>query len=194
MEEFAAMLPAVLALMGTPGPVTLASAGFGAAWGPSAFRHVAAMTAGTATVMVLVAAGITGLVASIPGAQPVLTALAGAYFLYLAWRIATAPPLASLHAADARPPLLAVYAMAVANPKAFGAMAALFSGFPLLADPVAGAVLKTALLASFALTINTVWMLGGTALAGVMRDPVRSRALNLGFAALLVASVAALFV
>ena len=168
MDEFAAMLPAVLALMGTPGPVTLASAGFGAAWGLSAFRHVAAMTAGTATVMVLVAVGITGLVASIPGAAPVLTALAGAYFLYLAWRIA--------------------------NPKAFGAMAALFSGFPLLADPVTGAALKTGLLTSFALTINTVWMLGGTALAGVMRDPVRSRALNLGFAALLVVSVLTLFV
>ena len=84
--------------------------------------------------------------------------------------------------------------MAVANPKAFGAMAALYSGFPLMADPVAGAALKTGLLASFALTINTGWMLGGTALAGVMRDPVRSRALNLGFAAMLVVSVAALFV
>ena len=192
MENFGAMMAVAVVLMGTPGPVTLASAGFGAAFGLRAMGHVAAMTAGTATVMVLVAAGITGLVAAVPGAVPLLTVAAALYMLWLAWKIATAPPLGALSADATLPPRAGVYAMAVANPKAYGAMAALFSGFPLLPDPVQGAVLKVALLSGFALAVNTTWMLGGTMLAGLMRSPVASRILNIAFAILLVGSVATL--
>jgi len=190
MENFAPMMAAVLALMGTPGPVTLASAASGAAYGRRAFPYVVALTAGTFTVIVLVAAGVTGLVETVPGAAPVITALAGAYILYLAYRIATAPPLGELDRSAGPPPLIGAYAMAVANPKAWGAMGALFSGFDLLpGDPVTGGVLKAAMLGCFALTINTTWMIGGAALARVLRDPVASRGLNLFFAVLLVLSI-----
>jgi len=192
MENLLSLSAAVVALMSTPGPVTLASAAFGASHGLRAFPHIAAMTAGTVTIMVAVALGITGLMASLPGAAPMIAALAGAYILYLAYRIATAPPAGALAADIALPPLIGVYAMAVANPKAWGAMGALFSGYPLLADPVAGAALKVVLLTGAALAINIGWMLGGSALAGMMRSPRASRALNLGFSLLLVASVAAM--
>jgi len=194
MENLAPLAAAVVALMSTPGPVTLASAAFGAAYGVRAFPQVATMTAGTVTVMVLVAAGVTGLLASLPGVRPVLTALAGAYILYLAWRIATAPAVRRLAPNAALPTLPGIYAMAVANPKAWGAMGALFSGFPLLPDPVAGAMLKVALLSCCALTINTTWMLCGTALARLMQNPRAGRALNLAFGLLLAASVVAMLV
>ena len=94
MENVTAMVPAIIALMASPGPVTLASAALGAAYPWSiALPRVLAMTIGTATVIVLVASGVTGLITAMPGAAPVLMVLAGSYILYLAWKIATAPPI-----------------------------------------------------------------------------------------------------
>lgn len=192
MENVAAMVPVILALMASPGPVTLASAALGAAYPWTvALPRVVAMTAGTATVIVLVATGVTGLVTAVPGVAPVLTVLAGAYILYLAWKIATAPPVGA-RAGDA-PLLVGAYLMAVGNPKAFAAMGALFSGYPLFADdPVRTAIAKALALPLVALCINTSWMLGGSVLRGMMSDPKISRVINICFSAALVISVAAM--
>lgn len=192
MENIAAMVPAILALMASPGPVTLASAALGAAYPWSiALPRVVAMTAGTATVIFLVASGVTGLITAVPGAAPILTAMAGGYILYLAWKIATAPPIGT-STGDA-PLLMGAYLMAVANPKAFAAMGALFSGFPLFpGDPVKTATIKAAGLPLIALCINTTWMLGGSALRSLMSDPKISRIVNVAFALSLICSVAAM--
>ena len=191
MENFAAMLPAIVALMLSPGPVTLTSAAFGAAYGWRAARLVLVMTAGTATIIVMVALGVFGLVTVIPGIEPVLMGLGGAYILYLAWKIWQAPPATARQAGAAMPAALGVYLMALANPKAYAAMAALFSGFPLIEDdPLANGIVKSVTLISCATTINLGWMSVGTALARVLSDPVRSRILNRFFAVLLVLSVA----
>lgn len=191
MDRILALMPAVLALMASPGPVTLASAAMGAAYPRRvAALRVLVMTTGTATVIVMVAIGVTGLVTAIPGAAPVLTLAAAGYILYLAWKIATAPPIARA-AAEAPPALTAIYLMAIANPKAWAAMGALFSGFPLIdGAPVLNGVVKAVLLTCFALTINMSWMLAGSALASVLRNPRASRGLNVTMAVLLVLSVA----
>ncbi|HUS55307.1 MAG TPA: LysE family translocator [Thermohalobaculum sp.] len=194
MDGLIALFTAALALMGSPGPATLSSAAAGAAYRLRAVPYVLGISLGTITVMVLVAAGVTGLVTSIPGAAPVISGLAAAYILYLAWRIATAPPVGALDHQAAPPPFLGGYALAVVNPKAYGAMGALFSGFPLIPDdPVTGGILKVAMLAAFALAINATWMSVGAGLARAMRNPRTSRALNIMFAVLLVASVVAAF-
>ena len=146
METLPALLIAALALMAS-GPVTLASAAAGAAWPGRATAYVLAMSTGTITVILLVAVGVTGLVASIPGARPVIAAAGMGYILYLAWRIASAPPIGALSADRRPPPLLGGYAMAIANPKAWAAFAALFSGYPLIPDdPVAGGAAKAVIL------------------------------------------------
>jgi threonine/homoserine/homoserine lactone efflux protein len=194
MEGLAALLAAALALMGSPGPATMSCAAAGAAYRGRALPYACGVSLGTITVMVLVAAGVTGLVASVPGAAPVIMVLAAAYILYLAWKIGTAPPVGALESQAAAPPFLGGYALAVVNPKAYGAMGALFSGFPLIAgDPVANGVAKVAILAALALAINLAWMSTGTALARAMREPRTSRMLNVTFAVLLLASVAAMF-
>ena len=192
MENVTAMVPAIIALMASPGPVTLASAALGAAYPWSiALPRVLAMTIGTATVIVLVASGVTGLITAMPGAAPVLTVLAGSYILYLAWKIATAPPIGE-RSGDA-PLLLGAYLMAVANPKAFAAMGALFSGYPLFpGDPVKTALVKAAGLPLIALCINTTWMLSGSILRSLMSDPKISRIVNITFAVSLICSVAAM--
>ena len=190
MDGLIALFTAALALMGSPGPATLSSAAAGAAYRLRAVPYVLGISLGTITVMVLVAAGVTGLVTSIPGAAPVISGLAAAYILYLAWRIATAPPVGALDRQATAPPFIGGYAMAIVNPKAYGAMGALFSGFPLIPDdPVNDGMLKVAVLSGFALVINTTWMSLGAGLARAMRNPRTSRALNVVFAVLLVASV-----
>lgn len=187
------MFPAMVGLMASPGPVTLASAAAGAAYGWRAWPYVFVMTTGTLTVILLVALGVTGLISSLPGATPVIVALAGAYILWLAWKIANAPPVGELADQASLPPLWGGYVMAVLNPKAYGAMAAIFSGFPLMPDaPVIGGALQSAILFCWALTVNTIWMAAGVILAGLMRNPLHNRILNVCFAGLLVVSVAML--
>ena len=191
MENLLALVAAALPLMGTPGPVTLASAAAGAAYGArQASLYVVCMTAGTLTVISLVAAGLTGLVLALPGAAPVLAACAGCYILYLAWKVATAPPLDRLESGAARPALLGGYAMAVMNPKAYAAFIALFSGYPLIdGAPVFGTIIKVAFLACLALCVNLIWMTLGARLAQFMSSPRASRALNIAFAFMLILSV-----
>lgn len=193
MDSLIALLIAALALMGSPGPATLSSAAAGAAYRVRAVPYVAGVSSGTITVILLVAAGVTGLVTSVPGAAPVITVLAGAYILYLAWKIATAPPAGALDSQSHAPPFLGGYALAVANPKAYGAMGALFSGFPIVEqDPVAGGMLKVILLSALAVVINLTWMSAGAGMARAMRNPRTSRVLNITFAILLLASVTAM--
>jgi threonine/homoserine/homoserine lactone efflux protein len=194
MDGVIALLTAATALMGSPGPATLSSAAAGAAYRLRAVPYVIGISLGTMTVIVLVAAGVTGLVTSIPGAAPVISVLAGGYILYLAYRIATAPPVGALDHQAMAPPLIGGYALAIANPKAYGAMGALFSGFPIVQDdPVAGGILKVVILSVFALAVNTTWMSVGAGLARAMQNPRTSRMLNVTFSLLLVASVVAAF-
>ena len=193
METLPAFLGAALAMMATPGPVTLASAAAGAAWPGRATGFVLAMSAGTLTIILLVAAGITGLVAAVPGAAPFAAAVGAGYILYLAWKIATAPPLGS-DQGTAPPSLAGAYAMALVNPKAWGAFVALFSGFPLLpGDPLAGGALKAAILCCLPPVINLTWMIAGSWLASRLRGPMIGRLFNPAMAMVLVTSVAAAF-
>ena len=70
--------------------LTAIGAAFGARRGSA---YLAGIVVGMVAVMVIVASGVVGLLLAVPGATPVVTVLAAAYFIYLAWRIATAPPL-----------------------------------------------------------------------------------------------------
>lgn len=193
MENVVAMIPAIVALMLSPGPVTLTSAAFGAAYGWRAVRLVLVMTSGTATVIALVALGVFGLVTVLPGVEPVLMTLGGIYILYLAWKIWSAQPVEARQVDAVMPAAIGVYLMAVANPKAWAAMAALFSGFPLIeGDPLANGILKSAMLICCATTINLSWMSVGAVLSRMLSDPALSRVLNRAFAVMLVASVVAM--
>ena len=83
--------------------------------------------------MAIVASGVVGLLLAVPGATPIVTVLAAAYFLCLAWRIATAPPLAADTAQRRAPTFVGGLLLSLVNPKGYAAMAALFSGFVLRA-------------------------------------------------------------
>ena len=88
-----------------------------------------------------------GLVLAVPGAAAVVGSLAAAYMIYLAYRIATAPTLAEDSGQGSPPSFGGGVFLALANPKAYAAMAALFSGFVLVRErPEVDAAVKTAIL------------------------------------------------
>lgn len=192
MQDLLGFVLAGFALAGSPGPNTLSLAATGAAFGARrGLAYMAGLNVGMLAVMAVTASGLIGMLLAIPGAKPAITAAAAAYFVYLAWRIATAPPLGADAGDRRQPSFLAGVTLSLVNPKAYAAMAALFSGFVLVPGRVGPDVAaKIAALAVVIIVVNIAWLGSGAALTRVFRDPRASRALNLGFAALLLASVA----
>lgn len=195
MENAPSFVLAGIALTGSPGPATLGLAAAGAAFG---FRRslplFAGILVGVLVVMLATAAGLTGLVLAQPGLGPAVTILAVGYMLYLAYRIATAPLPAQSSGTDRPPGFVAGLFLGFGNPKAYAAMAALYSGFVLVPGrPVADAAAKTVVLVAIMLVVDWLWLLLGSALTSIFCQPVAGRAINVLFAVLLVASVALAF-
>lgn len=192
MENLVGFIVAGFALTGSPGPATLGLAAAGAAFGARrSLGFMLGITTGVTCVMAITASGVIGLVLSLPGMVPVAATLAAAYMLYLAWRIATAPPLSEKAGEGIAPSYLGGVFLALANPKAYAAMTALFSGFVLIAgEPLQDAFAKGAVLVCTILIVNPIWLNVGAALTKLFRSPRANRAINVTFAVLLVISVA----
>jgi threonine/homoserine/homoserine lactone efflux protein len=191
MEGLSGFLLAAVALAGSPGPATLSLAASGAAFGVRRVAgYLVGIGVGMVAVMAITASGLIGLMLALPGVAPVVTVAAAAYFLWLAWRIAMAPPLTE-DTAQRRPPSFgAGFALSLINPKGYAAMAALFSGFVLLRDRViADAVVKIAVLTAVITAVNILWLMSGAVLTRFFRDPRANRIVNVAFAVLLLASV-----
>ena len=191
MEGLLGFILAGLALAGSPGPATLSLAATGAAFG--ARRGIGYMTGinlGMVAVMAVTASGIVGLLLALPGATPVVIGLSSAYFAYLAFRIATAPPLADAGDERQQPSFAGGVFLSLVNPKGYAAMAALFSSFVLIRDRFdLDVAAKIAVLAILIAAVNVAWLFMGAALTRFFRDPRRNRIINVTFAVLLLASV-----
>jgi len=192
MERLLGFVLAALALAGSPGPATLSLAAAGAAFGlRRALGYMAGLVIGMVVVMAITATGVVGVLLALPGATPVIVALAAAYFAYLAVRIATAPPLVEDARQRRRPSFAGGVFLSLVNPKGYAAMAALFSGFVLVRERLdLDLAAKTAVLAAIITAVNLAWLGAGAALTRYFRDPATNRAVNVTFAVLLVASVA----
>jgi threonine/homoserine/homoserine lactone efflux protein len=195
-DHLSAFIMAGLALTGSPGPATLSLAAAGAAFGLRRSIGLAAgIIAGVLAVMLATATGLSGLLLAQPILGPVVKVLAAAYIVYLAWCIATAPALDDAARPARVPTFLQGVFLGVGNPKAYVAMAALFSGFVLHAHAVVTDVmLKSLILVAMMVVVDLAWLLAGAMLARAMRRPRLNRAINIAFAVALVASVAIGFV
>jgi threonine/homoserine/homoserine lactone efflux protein len=191
VDSLASFLIAALALAGSPGPNTLSVAATGAAFGRAkGFRYMLGVNLGMAIVIAMVGSGVTGFVLTIPGAAPVITGLAALYFLYLAYRIATSPPLTANAKPGAEPKWFEGVLLSLVNPKGYAAMAAMFSTFTLLhSNAVADGALKYCLLLTVIVVVNLCWLCAGVGMTKLMQDPRSSRTLNLVFAFALILSI-----
>jgi threonine/homoserine/homoserine lactone efflux protein len=185
-------LLAALALAGSPGPATLSLTATGAAFGARrGVAYLVGIVVGMVAVMAIVASGVVGLLLAVPGATPVVTVLAAAYVLYLAWRIATAPPLDTGAEQRRAPTFVAGLLLSMVNLKGYAAMAALYSGFVLIPERLAPDVAAKMMVLTLIITaVNVAWLMAGAALTRFFREPRTNRAINVTFALLLVASVA----
>jgi threonine/homoserine/homoserine lactone efflux protein len=121
--------------MGSPGPSTMSATVVGAAFGlRRSLRYAFGLVLGTTTVLLAVAAGVVAIPLSVPRGAGVLAAISAAYMLYLASRIATAPPLHGARELRTAPALWGGFMLAIANPKAYLAIGAVFAGTSLFAD------------------------------------------------------------
>ena len=192
MEDLFGFVLAGFALAGSPGPATLSLAATGAAFGARrGLGYMAGIVIGMVVVMCIIATGVTGMMLAIPGATPVVASMAGAYIVYLAYRIATAPPLAENTGQHRQPSFVGGVFLSLVNPKGYAAMAALFSGFVLVGERLhLDAALKIVILVAIIIAVDVAWLFVGAALTRLFREPGINRAINVTFAVLLVASVA----
>ncbi len=192
-SELPGFIAAALALLGSPGPATLSLAAAGAAYSVKDCRtYLIGLTIGGMLVVVGVAAGLLTAVLAVPHAAPVLAVISFTYLGYIAYRIATAPPLDDADAVARAPGFISGLVLNLTNPKAYAAFAALFSGFDLMPQaPVYSAMVKALFCIVILCIINPTWLFAGNALRHVLQDRRVGRLVNIGFAVLLLASVAA---
>ncbi|TGU97187.1 LysE family translocator [Mesorhizobium sp. M00.F.Ca.ET.151.01.1.1] len=195
-RQLLALLLAATVVMGSPGPATISVTAVGAAFGlRDSLRYTGGIVLGTIAVLLVVATGVMAVLESMPKLAPLLVVASAAYILYLAFKIATAPALAARAAEASRPTWLAGFLLAVANPKAYVAIAAVFAGTSSRkGDVELGLWTKLTVLAVMIVVIHAVWLVAGAAFARFLRRPVASRIINLVFAAtLLLTTVLAVY-
>lgn len=178
-------------LMGSPGPATLSLAAIGSAFGFSrGIPYLAGIVFGTTGVLILIASGLTTMLLAAPGLIGVLSILAAGYILYLAWKIATAPVGAQESRSAASPAMLPGFVLAIANPKAFAAIGAVYASHTIVqADLALDTAAKTFALFLVIVLVNTSWLAMGALFASMLTDPVIGRITNIGMAVILVISV-----
>lgn len=176
-----------LVIMGSPGPATISLVAAASVQGVRrSVPYLVGIILGTTLVLVAVASGITAALLAIPAVGSALTAISAAYILWLAFRIATTPPV-SEQTAGQRPFSLAGGALlGLGNPKAWIAIAAVFASAHLADAAATDAAVKIAVLTAMIIVICATWLLAGTSLTPLLRHPQRARVVNAALAVLLV--------
>ena len=173
----------------TPGPNNLmlmaSSANFGVR---RTVPHMLGVALGFVFMAVLVGAGLAQAFAAVPRLYAVLKVVSVAYLLFLAWKIATAPPPG--HAARAGRPMtfLAAAAFQWVNPKAW-AMALTAVSVYAPSQTAAGIAAVAVVFGLVNLPSVGTWAVLGQGMRRVLTNPARMRGFNVLMAILLVASL-----
>ncbi len=186
---------AALPLMGSPGPATLSLAGLGSAFG---FRvglpYMFGIILGTMVVLLMIATGVTTLVLAQPILLAILSGIAGVYILYLAVKIATAPVGQVAATSENAPAFLPGFSLAIANPKAFAAIGAVYSSHSIApGNLIVDTTCKLLALTVVILIFSVIWLAFGATFSKFLRNPMIGRATNVVFAVMLVLSVGSLW-
>jgi threonine/homoserine/homoserine lactone efflux protein len=179
----------------TPGPNNLMVAAAAANNGiTDTVPHILGIAVGFTLMLAIVAGGLGGVVEAVPLLHPVLQWVGAVWLLYLAWKIATAPPPSEQRS---RPPLgfFGAAAFQWVNPKAWmialsAASEFVVPGRPLLLE--AGRI--AGIFAIVAIPCILPWAMLGSGTARILNAPHRLRAFNVVMAGLLVASVVPMLV
>ena len=191
IETFLSLILFALVAAVTPGPNNLMLLASGVNFG---FRrtipHMSGIAAGFVVLMLAVGGGIGAVMTLYPALNTALKIAGAAYLLYLAWMIASTRSLEDKGDRGSEPmSFMQAVAFQWVNPKAW-VMA--LTAFALYSDPQKPVMSGFLVIASFlVVTIPSVsvWTAFGTALRGILYDPVRLRWFNVVMGLLLVASL-----
>jgi threonine/homoserine/homoserine lactone efflux protein len=175
----------------TPGPNNLMLMASGTNFG---FRrtlpHLMGVSIGFVAMIVLVGVGLAQLFAAYPLAHQVLRIVSIAYLLWLAWRIATAPPPAAREGNEAKPLSFVQAALFQwVNPKAWTMALTALSAYMPPTDPRIGLLIVAGVFGLVNLPSVGLWTLLGVQMRRFLGNAGRLRAFNLTMAGLLVASL-----
>ncbi|GAB2174647.1 LysE family translocator [Dongia sp. agr-C8] len=182
-------LVAAVALLGSPGPGIAALLAVTRGGGLRAgLRYYAGLQVGLALAAGISAAGLFSLLAAFPVLLKAATVAAVLYLIWLAWKIGSAPVAAAGEAAVSPSPL-GGFLLGITNPKAYLAFASLMASTTLVGGGTAAdAVLKWALIVGVILVVDIAWVLLGALLHRASLPPRVERAMNIGFAATILAA------
>ncbi|MFB9183754.1 LysE family translocator [Dactylosporangium sucinum] len=178
---------ASLVIMGSPGPSTISLVAAAVAYGVRrSLAYCVGLIVGTTVVLLGAATGVTAVLLAAPTLRWVLVIAAAGYILWLAYQLATAPPLAEQTASDRRPSFADGLVLGVINPKAWIAIAAVFASVQLASTAAADALLKIPLLTLMVILIHAMWLLAARLFVPALSNPGRARAVNITLAGLLI--------
>lgn len=194
---YVSLVAAALIVMGSPGPVTVGVTATITAFGlRRSVPYLLGSITGTVAALGVVAVGLASVLLTLPRLGPALLGLSIAYLVWLAWRIATAPPPTIDEGRTRTPPSWPHgLVLGVANPKAYAALGAVFTSQHLgLPTAVLESVVKSLVLAGLVVVVHLGWAAVGASMAAVLRRPKLARLVNLVLAATLLASTVPLVV
>lgn len=171
----------MLSMTITPGPNNVMLTSSGANYGfIRTMPHIFGILGGCFILFTAIALGLGLLFETYPLVQSVLKVIGSSYLLYLAWRIATAPPPNLRGDGEAKPlTFWQAAAFQFANPKAWVMGLTLIAGFlPETGNTLVNALLLSAFAELVALPCVSLWAGFGQAIGQMIKTPKAWRYFN----------------
>jgi len=195
VQELAALIAFSVVSSITPGPNNVLLWASGAAFGTRrTLRHVVGTAVGIGAMALASAAGLAVLVTAVPGLAVAMRVAGSVYLLWLAWQIARSGAIRE--GVLARPMgILPAAGFQVVNPKAWiFALGAVTTFRPTELPPVPGALATAAVMMAVIVPTALVWAAAGGAMARLLVNERSRRIVSGVLAALVVATVALVWI
>jgi threonine/homoserine/homoserine lactone efflux protein len=178
----------------TPGPNNIMLMSSGVNFG---FRrtlpHLIGVVLGFSLMVALIGVGLDAIFVRVPQLLPIMRWAGAAYLLWLAWRIANSGPVREGERRGRPLGFFGAAAFQWINPKGWVIAISALTAYS-ISDDYAISVAAVALgYLAVGLPSSGAWVLFGSAMRRALSDPRRVRPFNLTMAALLVASIAPVF-
>jgi threonine/homoserine/homoserine lactone efflux protein len=173
----------------TPGPNNLMLMASGTNFGiRRTLPHFWGVILGFTALILLVGLGLSQIFVAFPVAQTVLKVVSALYMLYLAWKIATAPPPGEGKARGEPMTFWQAIMFQWVNPKGWSMALTAVSAY-VVGYSVWGYVFVAVVLGLTSIVASGLWMVAGVQLRRFLADPRALRTFNVCMALLLVASL-----
>jgi threonine/homoserine/homoserine lactone efflux protein len=194
-DVFAAMTAFCFVSGVTPGPNNLMLMTSGVNFG---FRrtlpHLIGVVLGFSLMVALIGLGLDAIFTRFPALLPAMRYFGAAYMLWLAYKIATSGPVREGERRGAPLGFFGAAAFQWINPKGWVIAVSALTAYAVVDDYARNVLIVATVYLLIGLPSSGAWALLGSAMRRALADPRVARPFNWTMAALLVASIAAVFV